>query len=89
MALMGIDAVGCPNFLNNYIVVFYAERIDATVGNAIDVDVEPRVEIAVVTIVVDGVLVLLGVGRKQVECRDDQEQKAENISIGFHFFKIL
>ena len=54
-----VAAIGCPDFLCDDVVVFYTVEADVAVGDAVNVYVEPCVEVAIVAIVVECILTLL------------------------------
>lgn len=62
-----VAAVGGPDFLGDEVVVLHAINADVAVGDAVDVDVEPGVEVAVVAVVIERVLALL------LLCRDAKD----------------
>ncbi|MBR6139953.1 MAG: hypothetical protein IKQ12_10390 [Prevotella sp.] len=82
-----VAAVGRPDFLRDDVVVLHAVETDVAVRDAVNVDVEPGVEVAVVAVVVEGVLALLLLGCQAEDAQQGYNQG--NISHWFHGFWIL
>ena len=74
-----VNAVGRPYLLHHDVVVLDAVESYLAVGDAVDVDIEEGVEIAVVAVVEERVLSLLGVGCRQVEDGHQREEQAHNV----------